>query len=271
VQAALDYISTELREAVFVYDGTCLSGSVTGCSGVTKYIPTSITNPVLAFWRVDDLPQSLIQTCRNNIARLNDASDGNPIKDVPCLSRRTYSLVVYYLDITNPDGTWRGRARIKRYELKQFNSAGTPNENWADPTSTANNFLGWPFNDKGVDQRKNSNVGTGSDDPVLIDFVDSPTAAATTTACPADGPVNAANSTTSLPKFVRTPTNGSTSFFACVRGGGVDTNPGNRNQEVSLFIRGNAFGQPGVSGDLPFEMETRVLTRGSYAKTPASQ
>jgi hypothetical protein len=203
--------AAELRQAVFVYDGTCLSGtgafSVSACPGVTNFLPSSIntanTIPVLAFWRVDQLPQVLINLCATNSANLNLTTNPNPpagINGVPCLSRRTYSLVVYYLDTTNTGGTWAGRARLKRYELTQFTATGAPNTGWVDPTTTNNNFLGWPYAATGTNLQTQGTLSDGSTNPyvgtiagatvtppVLVDFVDDPTTPnSTATECPGD-------------------------------------------------------------------------------------
>lgn len=306
MQLALDYISAELRQAVFVYDGGCLSGAGTlpangaGCPGVMSFLPTSIntanTIPVLAFWRVDDLPQILINLCAANAANLNLTTNANPptgINGVPCLSRRTYSLVVYYLDTTNTNNTWSGKARLKRYALTQFTATGAPNTGWVDPTTTINNFLGWPFSATGANLQTATTLSDGSPNlytgaitgaavnpPVLVDFVDDPiTPTSIANACPGDSVATGG----SLPPFVRSPApaTGITSFYACVRGGGFNTaavppipnNIGGRNQEVALFLRGNAAGRSGVpsTAKVVFDLQTRVLSRGSYEKSPAAQ
>ena len=309
MQLALDYISAELRQAVFVYDGGCLSGAGTfpangaGCPGVTNFLPTSISSgsasPVLAFWRVDELPQTLISRCAASAASLNNTTNppptatGGGIGGVPCLSRRTYSLVVYYLDTANASNIWQGKARIRRYELTQFASTGAPNPGWVDPTTTVNNFLGWPFNAAGVNLQTAATLADGSTNiyqgaitgananlspPVLVDFVDDPiTPASTANACPGDSAAAG-----SLPPFVRTPVLATTitSFYACVRGGGftaavppVPNNVGGRNQEVALFLRGNAAGRSGVpsTAKVVFDLQTRTLSRGSLQKNPAPQ
>ena len=311
MQLAMDYISSELRQAVFVYDGRCLSGPgnfvLNGCPGVTSFLPNAIntqpagagvgTTPVLAFWRVDQLPQVLINLCAANASSLSN--DVSPISGVPCLSRRTYSLVVYYLDTTNDNSTWSGRARLKRYALTQFTATGTPNPGWVDPTTTNNNFLGWPFEATGINLQTaarfsdgitvNPHVLTGAiqlgSAPVLVDFVDRPTTQnSTATACPGDSVAAG-----SLPRFVRSPSDVTapniTSFYACVRGGGfmdatgnpnnsgTPSNTGGRNQETAIFLRGNAAGRAGVplTANVVFDLQTRVLSRGSFEKSPAPQ
>ncbi|MBD2074854.1 prepilin-type N-terminal cleavage/methylation domain-containing protein [Phormidium sp. FACHB-592] len=304
MQLAMDYISAELRQAVFVYDGSCLTGTGTfaadACPGVTNFLPTAIntqptgtaagTTPVLAFWRVDPLPQVLINLCAANAANLNLTTNPNPpagINGVPCLSRRTYSLVVYYLDTTNTGGTWAGRARLKRYALTQFTATGAPNTGWVDPTTTNNKFLGWPYEATGNNLQTAGTLSDGSTNPyagaiagvavnppVLVDFVDTPvTPGSTATACPGDS-VTAG----SLPPFVRSPSGTTvTSFYACVRGGGftagIQNNTGGRNQETAVFLRGNAAGRAGVpsTAKVVFDLQTRVLSRGSFEKSPAPQ
>ncbi|NEQ25006.1 MAG: type II secretion system protein, partial [Microcoleus sp. SIO2G3] len=45
MQRSLDYISTELRDAIFVYSGDCLYGTGPACSGrppVLNYLPASL-------------------------------------------------------------------------------------------------------------------------------------------------------------------------------------------------------------------------------------
>src|SRR5579883_288975 len=90
MQAAINYISQELREAVFVYDGDCLQGSVapsgitatnfsSECPGVLNLVPPGLTGsssgdtniPVLAFWRADPLPQGLLTECSKNSDKLS--------------------------------------------------------------------------------------------------------------------------------------------------------------------------------------------------------
>lgn len=117
VQMAVDYISRDLREAVYVYDGDCLvtdsaalhptppDPDAPNCTGLLTYLPEPIkggsgtsTLPVLAFWKVEDLPQKLKDIC---ISKATDFSKSDPLPDavkgVPCISRRMYTLVVYTL------------------------------------------------------------------------------------------------------------------------------------------------------------------------------
>jgi hypothetical protein len=155
-----------------------------------------------------------------------------------------------------------------RYEVPPFNAQGQRVQGWADPTQSANTFLGWPFDSNNQNLRTAWGGTVAPAAPsVLVDFVSSP--AGTAQACPTDA-------TTNLPAYVRSPTAGSTSFYACVRGGGVTgnppvaNNPRSSNQSVALFLRGNAANRGNIpaNANVPFDMQTVVLTRSSLDKEP---
>lgn len=306
MQAAMNYIGQELREAVFVYDGDCLQGTATlnsnnfatECPGLINYIPASLSTPsngdtpipVLAFWRADPLPQSLLDTCKTS-AQSGDWSVATPaaVQNVPCLSGRSYTLVVYLLvDDGNPNDLWQGRARIERYQLSQFTGNGTQTVGYVDPLSSPNSsFQQWPFQIATVNNVSSvSNAQTArptGTSVVLVDYVDDGLLDAqvnrTALSCPdratSTNPYAATpRSDFSLnPKKIR-------SFYACVRGktyNAADTEQG-VNQEVQLFLVGNVQGRPGfpLTASLPtgaiesqaFPSQTRVLTRGIINKSP---
>ncbi len=121
IQAALDYIAQDLKQAVYIYDATGLntnSAPTPAVSGIKDQIPpvasTSGCNntnncvPVLAFWkrRYFDKNDTIGGV---SIKTLNDSSQGS--------DRFVYSLVVYYL-IKDGDSTWSNVARIGRFELR---------------------------------------------------------------------------------------------------------------------------------------------------------
>jgi prepilin-type N-terminal cleavage/methylation domain-containing protein len=284
MQMALDYISRDIREAIYVYDGACLAGTdVTGktenastrCKGLFRsYIPATANRvPVLAFWRLDDNPEEL---CLNGqTGNTNDPNTPN------CLAARNYSLVVYFLtknqrnDPTNP---WKGLARIERYQYSKYNSQGQPNSGYVEPTVDLGGFLGWPGDQSpdfsNVDAQVATLVdfvdGRGANDPKLKDALKGESL---DVQCP--GP------------YVLTPqkatlsgTSGDVrSFYACVkvpRGLEPTTESGapsatGFNQKVTLFIRGNASGKPGIKeaneGFVP-TLVTQVLNRSSRDKEP---
>jgi prepilin-type N-terminal cleavage/methylation domain-containing protein len=289
MQAAIDYINRDVREAVYVYDGECLrpngekpSGAAK-CPGILKYLPTqlnSATNlPVLAFWRLDPLPANLLTSCSANANVIVAGTASAEISNIPCAARKMYTLVVYSLNNDNPNDSWRGRTRIKRYTLQQYTegSGTTQTPGWFSPLATS--FADWPRNPKAKVGAELPATGlvtwVPASNQTLVDFVDDTirdsggaTAAAV---CP--------NVNSILPEqksgFYASPAQAGglynatgisrRTFYTCVRGG--DT--ASLNQEVIVRIQGNAAGQPGVprDGNLPITMETRILTRGVLGKS----
>ncbi|NJR49725.1 MAG: prepilin-type N-terminal cleavage/methylation domain-containing protein [Leptolyngbyaceae cyanobacterium CSU_1_3] len=309
MQMALDYISRDLREAVYVYDANCLAtptnfnpATLNTCPGLLPYLPADIaTNaenlPVLAFWRVDALPQPLLDRCENN-ANAFSSTDRNAvlppaIQGVPCISSQMYTLVVYSLN-WRAEEEWRGKARIRRYQIPQFvyNPPGSPPDTtlgWYYPAGQDTDFSRWPLKKTlGLDGnpvnlqlppsgRGAPVVNLTTPNQVLVDFVDKDGVKfAADTACPrpnnitdpppAPGPsVVDSNLNT---RYTITPAvtpNIPRGFYVCVKGA---ANNGTLNQEVVVRIQGNAAGRPGIGRDasLPIPMETRVLTRGVVNK-----
>lgn len=144
LQAAIDYIARDVREAVFVYDATCLLNRPSGvdaarCPGLRSYLPTAITEssnniPVLAFWRLDPLPGApsgsstgFRELCKEQAAAYSQSGNlPTVIQGVPCLSGQMYTLVVYSLNNDAGRTVSQGRARIMRYVLPQFTSGSLP-------------------------------------------------------------------------------------------------------------------------------------------------
>lgn len=292
MQMAMDYISAELREAVYVYTGSnlqCAAGtSGGGCVPLTSYLPASLSNnsvPVIAFWKQQAFPETTAGVrgqCYGN----------NPPRGVSCLTGSSYALIVYSLSKA-PSTIWSGSARITRYALTEFDSQGNLNKGYVNP-GAFNNFATWPF---GKDERTGQTVdlrnvtvlsgratGTPADIPpvALVDFVDGLRSledgqTRQATACSGDGtsysisPTDAMlNSTPGFNSTVR-------GFYACVsirpQAAGsvqqeVDTGV---NQDVLLYLRGNSKGRTGITGDgfLP-ALETRVLSRGVLTKRPSN-
>ncbi len=292
VQAAIDYINRDVREAVYVYDGECLrnTGSKSAgsevnlgnpCPGILRFLPTelnSATNlPVLAFWRLDPLPQAVLNACSAN-ARDIVTNRASAFATLPCSARKMYTLVVYSLNQGNP-GTWRGRSRITRYTLPQFTEGGgtNPTPGWFSPLVTG--FPTWPYNPVTQALPAGRAANVAGNNQILVDFIDdrttgTATAGGTNTAvCPNVGGVAPAETPggfyTSPAQTGGDPVATALSrrtFYACVRGGESAT----LNQEVIVRIQGNAAGQPGLdrnNASIPITMETRILTRGVLGKT----
>lgn len=260
IQSALEFISSELREAVYIYGGDCLQGQGTTtepnyCPGIVNHIPNIPSNsvPILAFWKLDPLPDTLKTQCNNNTAATT----------VPCVASRTYSLVVYFLrkNQSSEDTKWSGKARITRYELSQYKSDGTATANYVTPNQPGVNFHIWPYkNNGGTLINLQANKPTGAQ-VTLVDFVDD-------TARTGDSSVSCPTNYVLTPSSTTAPFSGVRSFYGCVKEGSGDE--AGFNQDAFVFLRGNASGRAGMSNNsfLP-ALQTQVLRRGIVNKVPS--
>jgi type II secretory pathway pseudopilin PulG len=291
---AAEFMSNELREAIYVYTGKCLwegqssPGETDYCPGLFGgdggLEPPKDSLPLIAFWKLDPLPPG----CNSSECRTYQ------------LSGRTYTLVVYFLDKDNEKKLWDGRARISRRVLKRFNDAAEFNNTFNDPldASLGLTLQTWPKTAEG-------NTPPGSSNPqfdplqVLVDFVDDTQdrSLSTERECPAQYEV-----TPSLESLTGD-FEGVRSVYACVldETGAVSLqqlqkNEGNQNQKVILAVRGNpegrygldrrscsqddpAAGEKNLSTELGKEtqqttcrlaaVKTEVLNRGTVNKVPS--
>lgn len=264
MQRSLDYISTELRDAVYVYSGDCLYGGGT-CSartngGLINFLPARFRDgtdiPVVAFWKQSPFPSNVQTFCRG-FAGTDDEPRISLTNVVPCEIGHAYSLIVYSLSTANSGNpkTWSGQARINRYELRPYSNQPSPTatSGYVSPINGEQKlFPTWPY-DGGTNLQGPPPGGTPV---VLTDFVDQN--AGSTPTCPTDyqmsPPLNAPNR--------------SDSFYACISATSQDYD----NQEVILYLRGNAFGRPGVLNSTSFTptLTTRVLNRGTLDIDPNS-
>lgn len=307
MQAAMDYISEELREAIFVYDKECIVGqgtktnptSVSDCPGLVNHLPASVKdNIVLAFWRTNLLPLDVLKTCSDyskggagDAPRLNsgDVRNGYAVKDIPCIASRGYTLVVYTLKKGTTD-VWRGKARLERYQLAQFNANGTAVTGYVDPLNSAElgdlRFKHWPYQkekDTSAIANKQSDLPTGTP-AVLVDFLDD-------TPLKPDLQINIPIAqripepicpTLSHPTYSLADDKATRGFFACVRGriyynavgltqAQIDAQEAEQDvkQEIVVNItgavperKGNLFSELGSSADKKLApLQTRVLSR----------
>lgn len=288
MQMALDYISNELRQASYVYTGTCLQGATgstpgDACAGLVNYIPASLSSngsvPILAFWRQLPLPQRLRDDC-------TDRPEQNPVingEQAPCLNANSYALIVYALvrdsSANDANNIWRGRARIVRYALTEFNNDGSARTQGYVNPGVYSNFDTWPFGPNPDGSGTIVNLQTVMPVPgrpngtpqVLVDFVDDgrgalaqnpPVPVGTDiTVCPNNPATPTADYVVSPPLAVySTVFPGARSFYACVS---VTSGAAGVNQDTILFLRGNANGRPSIFTDNAFlpTLETRVLSR----------
>ena len=263
MQRSLNYISTELRDAVYVYSGECLYGGA-GCpdrtGGLLNYLPASLRNnsvPVLAFWKQTPLPSRVQQFCNGFSGRRTATSQ--EMRNVPCDIGHAYALIVYSLNTETNNPIWTGEARLTRYELRAFSNTTPPQPTagYVTPIDGEQKlFYTWPF--KGTINSQGGQPG-GSAVP-LTDFVDRNSGSTPT--CPANY---------SMSPPLNTPGR-SDSFYACINTTGA-AGAELDNQELLIYLRGNAFGRPGVNTRNSFTptLTTRVLNRGTLDIDPDSQ
>lgn len=259
MQMAMDYISTELREAVYVYDSDCLGSSAQGspgdagyCPGIYNHLPTGLTDgdttPILAFWKQEQLPTVVRDAC----------GSGSAITDTPCIAGHAYSLIVYATD-TSSNNVWDGKSRITRYAIDKYTVSGTTyaeTTGYVDPGAYSNVFRSWPYyqgiGDSAPVNKQTGALADGSD--VLVDFVNDEVQTPAPT-CPTG--------------YNLSTTGAITGFYGCVSDDG-DAGSTASNRDIILSLRGNAYGRPAIgntSSYLPI-IETHVLSRPVLGKSP---
>ncbi|MBT9315565.1 PilW family protein [Leptothoe spongobia] len=252
-QRALDYISNDLQEAVYVYPDP---------SGVRALLndpnmPNSAgSTDVLAFWRPTEIPEADIADTVAACQTDNPTLGATGCEEL--LTRRAeYSLVVYIHAPFDNALVWEGQSRLIRYELPRYGRSGgalVERAGYVDPSSAAatgqvNDFENWAP----------SAAVDGTDD-VLVDYISLPVSTATVGATAVD-----CDAITGIPAtYVPSPPDAAqgTGFFACVRDPDVDNSSLSAvdlrarlaagatfrgAQDVFLFVSGDA--QPADGND----------------------
>lgn len=255
IQRALDYISSDVREAVYVYNDPVNVDAVTQLDD----LPGAPSTTVLAFWRPDPIDDSQIPDCSTAFTTGSAQAEECEVLDV---RKATYTLVVYQLLTNDATTAWEGKARIVRYELPKYQTLSTlaQKPGYQEPIdATAGiNFSNWT-------PTAANTVGNAA---VLVDFVDDPTGPVANTsllACPVGMDRSPNDSVVASTSW--------TSFFACVR----DSNLGGAatNQDLEIFLRGNFEPHDGggsiralsESSGLP-TLRAGILVRGVIDKDP---
>lgn len=317
MQAAMNFIESELTSAVYVYSGACLE-SGQAAPGDTDYCPGLVTNnhiptaadigvPILAFWLLEAVDENDLNALRtvagDNCVNFAGQFVAGRNLQFECqnllFQRRTFTLVVYYLDrnrsLTSPfnvlaaERPWLGWARIRRYQLRKYRDV--PNlilfDGYVDPGAILS-FQTWPrscvdTNCVNVQAVQPPLVGPGVQGAVtLTDFVDNPRATLPTPGCPADVQLANGNSIryARTPLETNPPAQNSNSFYACVLNPWLTDDATNRpvgsannNQSTYVFLRGNAFGKPGIvspdqQNTIQPIVEVEILNRGVEGKDP---
>lgn len=220
IQSALDYITQDLEQAVYIYDADGLDKNstdtpvgiknqippVSAASGCGSTTPTCV--PVLVFWKRDHRPGIL-------------PVSGSSVKD----DTFVYSLVAYYL-IKGNTGTqpWSGAARIGRFEIRD-GVRNPNNNNTIESASTGFQLFDLSVTGSSLKEKMNrwtkktsEEYSTDARVLTLIDYVDQSNL--TPQACPTG--MQRVPSTATLPG----------GFYTCVD---------SATTSAQVYIRGNAL------------------------------
>lgn len=255
MRRAIDYIESDLSEAVFVY----ADPPPAVLAQLDDLPPTAEATPILAFWRIDPIDPDYMKDL--DCSTFEEDSPGEAECTTLQVRHSAYTLVVYLQSVNNADSEiWEGRTRIIRYQLPKYASGATAirdltqRNGYQDPSLEDSGFDAW---EKAPDET------TDGDIQVLTDYVD----LASEPAAPSDCPTG----------FTASGTN---SFYVCARSGEADADVAGfeglnsrTNQSVILYLTGNASRSDGdvltnASSDasrLP-TLESEVLIRGVIGK-----
>ncbi|AFY86678.1 prepilin-type N-terminal cleavage/methylation domain-containing protein [Chroococcidiopsis thermalis] len=258
MQMALNYIASDLKEAVYVYDDA---------AKIKDYIPNFDTSikPILAFWKPEAIDPDGSASLKPpaDCTGFTDNTTTKVFKKTECdillLRRNTYTLVVY-LQAKNPanDDKWKGKSRIIRYQLRKYSDMAnlTKTTGYIDPVQDKTNFKIWPKDSADNNLQSTTRPAVDTND-VLVDFVDDPD----------NGNIPDCPDNTKYNCYGTTPNPPSKSFFTYVR---KEENQFGFNQDTFIFLRGNPVGRPGIFSNNQFlpTLQTQVLVNGVIDKVP---
>jgi hypothetical protein len=266
MQRALDYISRDVREAVYVYPqptavvdpDTPPVATDTLLAQLTGSLPTG-AEPILAFWRFDpvDVGQITTAACTSKSAECNTLR----------VRQGTYSLVLYLQQQNAASDIWGGKSRILRYELSKYSNIRTLQQRrgYSDPSGACNSFRYWskPPGRDSSNPCDSGNTGTpASSVLVLTDYVNLPDTPTAQTLCP-----TGYTQTPAIPK----------SFHVCVSSGTATAGATGANQVVRVYLQGSVYEPNNQTAPLGFlarasslpTLESEILVRGVLDKNPS--
>jgi len=222
IKTALDYITQDLQQAVYIYDDAGLNGIAgelppdngeVGCDDAGA----NSCEPVLVFWK-REIKEDVIPVGAGNCPPPQNGPDN-------CDDAYIYSLVGYYLvEGNNPNDTWSNAARIARFEI----SGEVPNAN--PPIDADDGFAPFDLSGSGDLETKMNrwtkaadNYSTNFGSLVLLDYIDKGTPNGVNP--PAE--INCTGNETRVPAD-----NNVDSFYACVDSG---------DSYARVYLRGNAL------------------------------
>ena len=266
MQRALDYISRDVREAVYVYPkptavvdpATPPVATDTLLAQLTGSLPTG-AEPILAFWRFDpvDVGQITTAACTSKSAECNTLR----------VRQGTYSLVLYLQQQNAASDIWGGKSRILRYELSKYSNIRTLQQRrgYSDPSGACNSFRYWskPPGRDSSNPCDSGNTGTpASSVLVLTDYVNLPDTPTAQNLCP-----TGYTQTPAIPK----------SFHVCVSSGTATAGATGANQVVRVYLQGSVYEPNNQTAPLGFlarasslpTLESEILVRGVLDKNPS--
>lgn len=244
IQTALDYITQDIQQSIYIYDGpglTAVSGQLPSYTGAA---------PVLAFWKRSFIPRD---------RQVKDVD--NKTTTAGCLVKLdsgtcdesdyyVYSLVTYYLvKDTNPN--WSNAARITRVEIQDGIRATGQGKYLTDPDK---GFQLFNSDIPKIENRMNSWTKKSGEAytasmTTLIDYVDQ-----TGTGRPNPVDCQAKNTAMNLVPASATTAGNPTGFYACVR-----TNADNERPLAEIYIRGNAIARLPNSTNINYSANQSTL------------
>ncbi|MEM7726654.1 MAG: hormogonium polysaccharide secretion pseudopilin HpsC [Cyanobacteria bacterium P01_A01_bin.45] len=232
IQSALDYISRDLQQAVYIYDPTALSrnnSTTPSSSGIRNQIPPirgagSCNNaneckPILVFWK---------RQFKSDVIPADNSTTNDSF---------VYSLVAYYL-VKDNNNIWSNAARIARFQIADgvrptdgsgITCTGYPNDKFVSSQCPSQGFQ--PFDlslrASNIHEKMNSwkalgNTAYTDNANVLVDFIDQ---------TPISNQNNSPNRVT-CPTGTTLSEGGVVGFYACVD---------NINTTATVFLRGNSL------------------------------
>ena len=221
LQIAMDYITRDLQQAVYIYD----AAGINAIKAQMAYQSDNTKTPILVFWK------------RELVSGVVPTASGNDDTFV-------YSLVVYYL-IKDSNTTWSKAARIARWQIKDgvelsggVICTGYDHKKYVNNKNCPSPGFA-PFHDHFQDSdsleigmnkwKKKPEITYTADAIVLIDYVDQTTDSPPAATCPSD---IAATTTTQGITWSAIKSTSMTSFYACVD---------RANTTAQVFIRGNTL------------------------------
>ena len=273
---ALDYISSELKEAIYVYENECLGTTARGtpntdgyCPGLRPFLnlPTGV-EPVLAFWKIEALPYTpddpLPTSC--NVSTPPTPSQQDCLNVL--LNRSSYTFVVYGIRPTPSGQNWIGPAQVTRYQLRQYQTVRTLTQTvgYVDPTNQGVTFGSWP-NVYTTGSRAPGLSNPNLSEDVLVDLVDNGKDAVPACIEPVNPLPIGQLSTYSQSPNSQLLTTVNSSFYACIR-----RPQSGQTQDVFVHIRGNAVKRAGLPDNrnpayLP-AVSAQVQSRSVFIRNP---